>query len=61
MSNDIHVYPVNDKQEHITDGPGCPCDPVIEIEGAVLLYIHNAFDYREIIEQAIDIMNGEEE
>ena len=59
MANrDIHVYPVNDLREHITDEPGCLCDPEIRVEGATLIYIHNAFDHREIVEQAIDIMNG---
>jgi hypothetical protein len=57
-ADDIHVYPVNDLREHITDGPGCPCEPEIEVVGAALIYIYNAWDYREIVEQAIDIMNG---
>jgi hypothetical protein len=34
---DIHVYPHDDLQEHITDGPGCPCNPRVEVEG------HKAF------------------
>jgi hypothetical protein len=57
-ADDIHVYPLNDLWEHIVDGPGCPCEPRIEVSGAALLYVHNAFDHREIVEQAIDIMNG---
>jgi hypothetical protein len=57
-NNDIHVYPLNDLREHITDGPSCPCEPRVELEGAALIYIHNAWDHREIVEQAIDIMNG---
>jgi hypothetical protein len=59
-ANDIHVYPLNDLQEHVVDGPGCPCEPRIEVEGAVLIYIHNAWDHREIVEEAIRIMNGED-
>lgn len=31
-SNDIHVYPVNDLREHITDGPGCPCEPRVKVD-----------------------------
>lgn len=58
-NGDIHVYPLDDLWEHITDGPDCPCDPQIQVEGATLIYVHNAFDHREIVEQAIDIMNGE--
>lgn len=57
-ADDIHVYPLDNLQEHITDGPGCPCEPTVTVEGAALLYVHNAFDHREIVEQAIDIMNG---
>ncbi len=57
--NDVHVYPLNDLHEHLTIGTGCPCEPTVEVIGANLLIIHNAFDYREIIEQAIEIMNGE--
>jgi hypothetical protein len=57
-NGDVHVYPLNDLQEHITDGPGCPCGPRVELEGSSLIYVHNAFDHREIVEQAIDILNG---
>jgi hypothetical protein len=59
-SSDVHVYPTMDLKEHIVDGPGCPCNPHIEVEGGALIYVHNAWDCREIIEQAIDIMNGVE-
>ena len=44
---DIHVYPLNDLREHITDGPGCPCNPDVKIEGATIIYIHHAWDGRE--------------
>jgi hypothetical protein len=57
-AGDIHVFPLDDLQEHMTDGPGCSCDPCIEIEGDTIIYVHNAFDHREIVEQAIDILNG---
>ena len=59
--NDIHVYPLNDLQEHKTVGVDCPCEPTVKVEGATLIIIHNAFDHREIVEQAIDIMNGVDE
>jgi hypothetical protein len=59
-ADDRHVYPLNDLQEHITDGPGCPCNPRIDLVGATLVYIHNSFDHREIAEEAIRILNGEE-
>jgi len=57
--NDTHVYPVDDASEHVLEGTDCPCNPVIEVHGANLLIIHNAWDHREIIEEAIDIMNEE--
>ena len=60
MSDDVNVYPLNDLQEHITEGAEgveCPCSPSVEVIGASLLIIHNAFDHREVVEQAIDIMN----
>jgi hypothetical protein len=57
--SDLHIYPLKDLREHITDGPGCSCNPTVEVHGANLLYIHSSFDHREIFEQAVDIMNGE--
>jgi hypothetical protein len=58
---DVHVYPENDLREHVTVGTDCPCDPMVEVVGANLLIIHYAFDHREIVEQAIDIMNSDNE
>lgn len=53
----IHVYPLNDDKEHDLTGTQCTCEPRIEfkdpfngeyyIEGLV---IHNAFDFREVME-----------
>lgn len=48
---DWHVLPENDLVPH-EDGEGyplqdCPCDPEIEVVGASLLIIHNAYDGRE--------------
>jgi len=61
MNNDRHVYPKDEEGLHIvngdTSGTDCLCDPRIEIEGGSLLVIHNSFNHREFIEQAIDIMN----
>lgn len=51
MSKDnIHILPVNDKKEHDMSA-NCPCKPRIEVVGAVLIIIHNAYDHREVIEQ----------
>ena len=49
MTDDIHIIPNNDLHEHIV-GADCPCKPTIEIVGAVLIYTHNSYDHREIIE-----------
>jgi hypothetical protein len=57
-ADDVHVYPLNDHWEHILDGTECPCEPRVETEGSTLIIVHNAWDHREIVEQAIDIMNG---
>lgn len=58
----IHIFPINDEQEHITDGPGCPCQPVIQYHdpdtGELMpeaLTIHSSFDGRELVEQAEEI------
>jgi len=50
MSNWYHVVPINDIDEHDTEGNQCKCDPEIKILDE--LVIHNAFDGRELIEQA---------
>ena len=49
--DDYHIYPLNDKREHILTGTKCPCEPKIEVQGATLLIIHNAWDFREIAEE----------
>jgi hypothetical protein len=49
--SDVHVYPLKDLREHVTDGSGCPCAPRVEVVGSNLLYVHNAWDNREVIEQ----------
>jgi len=48
--NDYHVYPVNDLHEHVLEGTECPCHPRIEVSGGGLLIIHNAWDFREVLE-----------
>jgi hypothetical protein len=57
MNNDIHVLPLYDLKPHIEIGVDCPCRPTIEAIGANLLIIHNAWDNREVFEQAIEAMN----
>jgi len=59
-NDDTHVYPLNDLYEHITIGTECPCNPRIEVIGPSLLIIHNAWDNREMFEQIVDFLNGDE-
>ena len=49
--DDLHVYPIDDKKEHTLIGADCDCDPTKEVNGANLLIIHNAYDFREIAEE----------
>ena len=51
MTNDIHVYPLNDKKPHKLEGVDCECKPKVEVVGANLIITHNAFDHRAIMEQ----------
>ena len=58
-----HVYPVNDEREHELEGTMCPCGPRVEWSDpktgaayAEALVIHNAFDCREIVEEAERIL-----
>jgi hypothetical protein len=50
--NSAHVFPINDVRWHDIDGLGCKCDPKIESVDGFLVVTHNAFDNREIVEQA---------
>lgn len=60
MPDDIHVYPLKDLREHVLVGTDCPCEPEVHIAGgATLVIVHNSFDHREIVEEAVRIMNGE--
>ena len=56
MTDDIHIIPLGDLHEHIV-GTNCPCEPKIEVEGEVLIYIHNAWDHREAVEWAKELLH----
>ncbi len=43
---DLHVIPLDDLLPH-DDGTECHCKPRIEVHGAKLIIIHNAYDGRE--------------
>jgi len=55
----IHVYPVNDIKEHDPEGTQCPCCP--EVDWIDMIVTHNAFDCREVTEEAEKIMREFEE
>lgn len=55
---DVHVIPLQDIEEHKRES-SCKCQPTIEVYGSNLLVVHNSFDMREIVEEAIEyIMKG---
>ncbi len=45
-AGDLHVYPIDDLFPHNEYDCDCACDPEIEVHGACLLIIHNAYDGR---------------
>ena len=45
--NDLHVIPVNDKKPHQRSAD-CECEPTVEVVGAGLVIVHDAFDFRHI-------------
>lgn len=58
MTAFYNVYPVDDLQEHNTDGEdgkNCHCKPRIEEVDDGLLIIHNSFDGRELWEKFEEI------
>jgi hypothetical protein len=57
-NGDVNVLPLGEEDGH-TGSKDCPCQPRVDMEGSRLVILHNAFDHREIVEQAVAIMNGE--
>ena len=49
MDGDVHVLPVNDRCGHI-ESEFCPCEPEVEEYGDCKVYIHHAYDHRELFE-----------
>lgn len=51
----IHTYPVNDLREHWTESGGvCPCSPRVDEINGHKHVVHNAWDCRERLEEAVD-------
>lgn len=47
-----HIYPLNDLEPHdIESGGTCKCEPRVEFVEGDTVFIHNAFDGRDIIER----------
>jgi hypothetical protein len=53
----IHVYPLDDIEEHCIIGTDCKCNPIIE-SNAEIIIVHNSFDGREGVEWANEILNS---
>ena len=58
MKDDIHVYPLNDRREHVLS-VNCPCKPEVEVEGAIVIVTHRAWDHRDFFEELEAFLNSE--
>lgn len=56
LTGDIHILPFGEEEAHTPEA--CICNPKIALEGATLIVTHNAFDLREIVDQALELLNG---
>ena len=55
----IHVYPLDDIEEHFINGTTCKCHPNVIVEpNSDIIVIHNSFDGREGVEWANEILNN---
>ena len=53
----IHVYPLNDLEEHDLESTLCKCEPKLIIEpNSEIVVVHNSFDGREAVEWANEIL-----
>lgn len=53
----FHVLPENDSEPHLQEST-CVCQPrVIVVENGNMIIVHNAFDGREGLELANEILN----
>ena len=58
-NNMIHVYPINDLEQHDLEGTQCKCNPqVITDPNAEIIIVHNSFDGREGVELANEILKN---
>ena len=59
----IHVYPVEDEQEHEVEQSSepftCDCSPrTEEVENGGRVVVHNSYDGREIVEEAERVLKS---
>lgn len=56
--SDVNVVPINDLKPH-TDGPECACGPRVErFDNGNRVIVHNSYDGREILENAVGEIDG---
>lgn len=55
-----HLSPVDDSQPHSLDGDECECNPGQRVIDGNRIIIHNAFDGRELLEEANNILSNNE-
>jgi hypothetical protein len=53
----IQIIPLNDTKEH-DKTRWCECNPILETVNNILIVSHNAYDLREVIEVANEILNN---
>jgi hypothetical protein len=49
MKNEVHIIPVDDTNTHFNN-KFCKCQPDIIQKESIIIFIHNSFDKREIID-----------
>jgi hypothetical protein len=47
----VHVYPVNDTQQHELEGTCCWCEPHVDWNQPEAVVVHNSADGRELREK----------
>lgn len=53
-----HVIPLNDLKPH-EETSLCNCYPKIVMENGNMIFVHNSYDKRELVEQVKEIINGD--
>ena len=51
-----YIYPEYEKEKHLVKTTQCPCRPRLEIIHGILKLIHSAFDGRDLIEEAEELV-----